>query len=108
MNFNIDSHLNINNTCKVGAINISFYELVELLGPPVCGPSSDCKTQCEWHLEFEDGTIATIYDYKQGDIPIEQINYWNIGGKTPRAYGMVLCAIEEARMDQQWINAHNV
>ena len=106
MKFKVDPFVNINGTGKVGTLNMSFYELVDLFGPPVCGPSADQKTQCEWHIEFEDGTVATIYDYKLGEIPIEQINYWHVGGSKPAEYGKLLLAIEELRMDDVWIKGH--
>lgn len=47
-------------------------------GPPLEG-SDDGKTTAEWDLEFEDGTVATIYDWKTGSTP-EKLYNWHIGG----------------------------
>lgn len=39
--------------------------LVKAFGEPHYEEISGDKTTIEWDLEFEDGTIATIYDYKR-------------------------------------------
>ena len=40
------------------------------------------------HLRFEDGTVATIYDWKEDETPLGDYD-WHIGGKTPRAFDRV-------------------
>lgn len=56
-------------------------------------PSSDGKVRYEWNIKFEDGQVATIYDWKDCR-PKENLtgeNVWHIGGKSPE----VVCRIEE-------------
>lgn len=82
-------------TSRQGEVDISYAELVEKLGEP----SSDgdgYKVDAEWALEFEDGTIATIYNYKTGPnyngddyCKVEDIRDWHIGGRDKRAVQMV-------------------
>ena len=45
----------------------------------------DDKVQVEWAIKFPDGTIATIYDYKQYNVDPDDIDYWSIGGRGPLA-----------------------
>lgn len=67
-----------------GYIDISYAELVEVLGEP--GPSDEYKVDAEW--ELTDGTSgATLYNYKDGvnyngpsGTPTENIRDWHIGG----------------------------
>jgi hypothetical protein len=47
----------------------------------------DYKSDAEWAFEFEDGTIVTIYNYKDGfnycgedGTPLKYITDWHIGG----------------------------
>jgi hypothetical protein len=68
-------------TSLMGYMNATYYDLVTVFGEPNYGPndSMDDKVTCEWNLTFEDGTVATIYDYKEGSTPF--YNYdWHIGG----------------------------
>jgi len=77
-----------------GCFNISYVELVEIFGPPQVGPNADLdKTTCEWCLEFEDGTVATIYDWLNTRTP-RGVSEWHIGGYEPHAAERVYSAIE--------------
>jgi hypothetical protein len=76
---------NINMTGLKGEFPITYAELVEIFGAPDYGPNLDMdKTTCEWRLQFEDGTIASIYDYKMGFTPMAEYE-WHIGGHTAEA-----------------------
>ena len=33
-------------------------------------------------VQFEDGVVATVYDYKVQDKPVEEVTEWNVGGKS--------------------------
>ncbi len=72
-------------------------ELEKVFGKPTFDEavepfSGDGKLTVEWCLRFEDGTIATIYDWKRYDLGTpamdERID-WNIGGNTFRAVELV-------------------
>lgn len=76
----------INGSCLQGHITIKYHELVEVFGEP--GEGDEYKVQKEWAIQFEDGTIATIYDWKwseeyNGDghgTHYTMVPEWNIGG----------------------------
>ena len=79
-----------NGTSRVGQIQISYNKLVEKLGEPDEG--DDDKTDAEWDIKFQDGTIATIYNYKDGRNYLgprgpakEDITLWSIGGHSTNA-----------------------
>ncbi len=92
-------------TGLLDAINISYRRLVELFGEPDhYQPDPDdnfiSKVDAEWMLQFDDGTVATIYNYKNGEnylaedgVPVEYITDWNIGGCNRKAADLVINAI---------------
>ena len=65
--------------------NVSFEELVELFGNPITTEDNDIRFQ--WLIEFEDGLLATIYDWKvdysQKCVMTQPIE-WHVGGHDPR------------------------
>jgi hypothetical protein len=71
----------VTGTSLQGHIVTTYAELVEKFGEPNSG--SD-KTTAQWALDFEDGTTATIYDWKYGETPMHKTE-WNIGGKNKEA-----------------------
>ena len=92
MNYKVnDPNTDVDGTCLQGYIDIKHSELVEKLGES----SSDFdsyKSDGEWTIEFEDGTVATIYNYKDGKnyngaqgLETEDITNWHIGGKDKTA-----------------------
>lgn len=91
------NNANSNMTSLKGEFPITFAELVEIFGRPKYGPNADRdKTTCEWVLEFEDGTIATIYDYKTGWTPMG-LYEWHIGGHDAEACTHVVDTIIQHR-----------
>ena len=80
-------NFNTGSSSRMGELDGYFREDIEkVFGPPVWDePSADNKVQMEWVIKFPDGTIATIYDYKQYDVATEDIDYWSIGGHNPLA-----------------------
>ena len=77
-------NFNAGGTHRVGELDgIYKKDIEEVFGPPVWEEgSSDNKVQVEWTIKFPDGTIGTIYDYKQYDLEPDEIDYWSIGGRT--------------------------
>jgi len=78
-------------TTLQGYIACSYTHIVDVLGPPEAG-SSDNKTTANWSIKFDDGIIATIYDWKVGTaylgktgITPEQVLEWCVGGYTSQA-----------------------
>jgi hypothetical protein len=62
-----------------GYVTTTYQTLVERLGEPR-GGSADGKSTVEWIMVFEDGTVATIYDWKTNSTPKDTYD-WHIGGK---------------------------
>lgn len=71
-------------TSKKGTLQANYEEMKEAFGEPhETTPSEDGKVRVEWAFETEDGTIITIYDWKE-ERPVEKVTEWNIGGKGDR------------------------
>ena len=85
--FKTGNYRNSGGTSRQGELDGYHRDDIEkVFGPPVYDePSPDGKVQMEWVIEFPDGTVATIYDYKQYDVATEDIDYWSIGGHKPLA-----------------------
>ena len=67
-------------------LTIPYDIIVKTFGEP--GESDGYKVDAEWEIEFEDGNVATIYNYKSGKnylgekgIPTKDIKEWHIGGR---------------------------
>ena len=89
---------NVNGTSLRGHITASRKKLIDIFGEPcLFQPSTNSfdKVQIEWCLQFGDGTIATIYDWKQyGNIPSEDEEVqWNIGGRSMDAMDQIKDAL---------------
>lgn len=83
------ANANVSGTSYQGDLDTDFATLVQVFGPPDFGPNyRGDKTTCEWALEWEDGMITTIYDYKTGRTPRGQYA-WHIGGVDKRAVDRV-------------------
>jgi len=71
--------------CLQGYINISYDRLVEAFGEPI--NNNGYKVDPEWVIEFADGKVGTLYNYKDGKnyqgvngLATEDITEWHIGG----------------------------
>lgn len=71
-----------------GYLHKTYEQLVDVLGESEIEDGE--KTDAEWWIQFEDGTFATIYNYKDGvnyngtsGLPVSEITEWHIGGKNP-------------------------
>ena len=63
-----------------------FADLVAAFGEPL-GPGD--KTLAEWVIRFADGTVATVYDYKNYGMRREDVTSWHIGGHDKRAADLI-------------------
>ena len=83
-----------------GHIHVPYDDLVKAFADP--GESDGYKTDAEWRIKFKDGTIATIYNYKDGynyngphGLPVEKIKDWHIGGFEQTAVERVVRVIAD-------------
>ena len=66
-------------------------KLMEVFGAPQFYGEGD-KVTIEWCLKFEDGTVATIYDwkrYEEGTPALDEMYHWHVGGTSPLAVATV-------------------
>ena len=75
-------HFNVGGSSRQGELNgIYKKDIEQIFGPPTWEEgSSDGKVQVEWVIKFPDGTIGTVYDYKQYNIDPDDVDHWSIGG----------------------------
>ena len=84
-----EEEIDINGTHRQGYVYADYEQLLGLLGKPHDGDGY--KVDWEWCIEFEDGEIATIYNWKSGpnfgcyDVGPGQIKTWNVGGFSQQA-----------------------
>ncbi|MAS48174.1 MAG: hypothetical protein CL557_12305 [Alphaproteobacteria bacterium] len=75
-----------NMTYRVGEIETTYGKLLHSFGKPY--PCDGYKVDAEWTLQFDDGQVATIYNWKDGHnylgedgTSVEDITDWHIGGR---------------------------
>jgi hypothetical protein len=103
-----DVSVSINGTGLQGYIKVDYDVLRRAFGEPNDGDAY--KIDAQWVLRFEDGMVATIYNYKTGrnyagsrggGTPTNRIVDWHIGGKNPevveRVKGIIAKWQEEGR-----------
>lgn len=79
----------VNGTHLQGYITTDYATLVKTFGPSM---GMGDKTTQEWILVGEDGTVATIYDWKWGTTPLHKCE-WHIGGLNYKAVELVQDAL---------------
>lgn len=83
-------------TSLIGYVVADYFKLKDMFGKPM-GKSADNKSDAEWNILFDDGTVATIYNYKDGvayrgrnsGTPKTKIRNWHVGGNSERAIELV-------------------
>ena len=87
-------NVNVNGTHRQGYLKTSYVNIVTAFGEPHC--SDGHKTDAEWGIEFEDGEVATIYNWKNGynycgadGLLIASITEWNIGGHSKKVVARI-------------------
>jgi len=61
----------------------SVNQLVKAIGEPMHEENTgEDKTNFEWNMELEDGTVFSVYDWKEyRPISLDEVIDWHIGGK---------------------------
>jgi hypothetical protein len=93
-----DANISTGGTHLQGYLQANYADLVKVFGQPFGGDNH--KTDAEWEVCFEDGTRATIYNWKNGKnycgedgLEVQKIKEWNIGGFNQDAVDRVLKAL---------------
>ena len=96
-----ESFIDTNGTCLQGYVTVSYHTLVDTFGQP--HGSDGYKVDWEWDIEFPDGTVATIYNWKNGPnygntlTRPEDINEWHVGGNSSDAVTAINNILDECR-----------
>ena len=100
---NEDDLISSNMTSLQGYITANYADIVSKFGEPLKEGFDDYKSDAEWLVQFEDGSVATIYNWKNGinycgdeGTPTHLIKAWNVGGHTKQAHINVIKALEVA------------
>ncbi len=103
--------MNFTNTTQIvgtslqGHINATYDQLVAVFGQPdvFTLENSDGKIDVEWAIAFDNGTVATIYNWKNGKnycgadgLNVADITRWNVGGNRYNAATLVDAALKVA------------
>jgi hypothetical protein len=94
-----DPKTDVNGTMLVGYVNTTYDNLVDKLGEPLNGFD---KTTVHWTIEASDGTVATIYDYKEYMTPAGKY-FWHVGGRKTTAALLLV----EICTDTETISTHD-
>ena len=99
----VSKNVKTENTGLVGYVAVSYDHLVKAFGKPTSQrPSGDDKVRICWDIEFVDGTVATIYDWKNYGKTIKWVkeNFleWHIGGNNKNAADKVLAVLKKKRL----------
>lgn len=96
--------VSITGTSLQGYIDAKYWRLVHAFGNPFDGDGY--KTDAEWAIQFDDGVIATIYNYKNGrnylgedGLSPQEIDHWHVGGHSKEAVARVKEVIAEVDQD---------
>jgi hypothetical protein len=85
-----------------GEVIATYKELTDLFGAPTSGDGN--KVEAHWAVKFSDGTVATVYNWKDGKSylgeqgkEVKDITEWHIGGYGPSAPILVQLTLELMR-----------
>jgi hypothetical protein len=94
--------ISINGTCGQGFIETTFDELVAKFGKPMEEGFDVIKSDAEWHIQWDDGEIGTIYNWKNGrnylgsdGLETWEITEWNIGGSSSAVVSRIKSIVRE-------------
>lgn len=90
-----------NGTSLQGYIDADYKTLCKVFGKET-NDGDGYKVDAEWLLEFSDGVVATIYNYKDGKnyngrsgLAKSKITDWHVGGRSARAVANVEQMLEK-------------
>ena len=89
---------NVGGTSLQGYIKASYEKLLQTFGAPNPNLCDNYKTDVEWAFKFADGTVATLYNWKNGHnylgkaegLELNDIYEWNVGGFNEKAVSKLL------------------
>jgi hypothetical protein len=95
-----------NGSAHVGDIEATYKEICSLFGKPLSYDKG--KVDVHWVVKFNDGTVASIYNWKNGKaymgddgLSVQSIKTWNIGGLSQASSVLVQIAVDLQRESKQ-------
>jgi hypothetical protein len=95
-----ETNVNADGTSLQGYVSVSYHELLSKFGEPT--GSDGYKSDAEWELLFDDGKVATIYNWKDGKnyngpdgLDVRYITNWHIGGRDKEVVSRVKTILGE-------------
>jgi hypothetical protein len=90
-------------TSLVGYIETTRQRIEEVFGAPSYSSNDNFeKVTVEWVIKFEDGSVATIYDWKRyelGTPSLSEMYEWHIGGHNKKTALLVSEALSSQAYD---------
>lgn len=94
-----DTKVDTNMSSRRGLVEATYEQLVNVFGKPTVG--DEYKTDWEWEIEFDCGTVATVYNWKNGPnycgshgLNKHQVTEWHVGGFGWEAVECVLSTLK--------------
>lgn len=91
----VTQRTSLNGTSLQGYIDCDYETLCKVFGKET-SDGDGYKVDAQWELEFSDGTVATIYNWKNGKnydeddgLEVSEITDWHIGGHDKQAVANV-------------------
>tara|TARA_Y100001963_G_scaffold135231_1_gene196642 strand:+ start:350 stop:739 length:390 start_codon:yes stop_codon:yes gene_type:complete len=83
--------------------DIDFYRLIEVFGRP--HDADGYKSDAGWDIEFDDGEVATIYNWKNGlnyvgaigkhhGMQLTDMTEWNVGGRDDKVVDRLMSMLD--------------
>ena len=91
-----------------GSIDATYAELEHCFGKPK-GSHDDHKCDVEWNIKFADGTIACIYNWKNGlnycgvekGLRLGQMTSFSVGGFNENAVKLVKAIVNDHQLEKE-------
>ena len=92
MEFYASHDINASGTSLQGYVVTTQRDLIDTFGEPIRFEEDADKTTLEWIIEFKNGEIATIYDWKRyelGTPGLDEVCEYHIGGNSRDVVSLV-------------------
>ena len=100
--------IHVDGTSLVGHLeDIDFYRMIDMFGRPGRDNHDDYKCDAQWDIEFDDGLVATIYNWKNGlnyndkidksgdhGLQLTDMTHWNVGGTDRKVVDRLMSMLE--------------
>jgi hypothetical protein len=100
MNFQRGSYVDAMGSSLQGYLEATAHEVTAILGPQDPEAFDPDKTRNEWTLMFDDGHVATVYDYYHSPRHPDETFRWHVGGRTTIVVDRLSALLAEYRQEK--------